>query len=448
MVVKMKKIICLLTAMALMVSGLTACGNNGTGQAGNSVSIKERENTDGLLDPENPTKITFYSYSLSYPSMKSGMEHVINSFNETIGREKGVIVEGVADDMTKFKTDIQAGNQVDVVQMAFSQVDNARTALGFQAYEDIFPEKELAAHLEGISENAQKLAEVENKMYGLAFTFSTPILYMNGNIFRDAGLDPEQPPKTWDEMLNMAKTIKEKTGKSGLAFSPTNGWVTEGIIYTAGSDMLNADKTEAVFANEKTGKAFETWKEFYTSGCAVAGTDSEASQEFMAGNAGMHIQSTSLLSGIIASAAAGSWELYGAAMPGIGENEAVPVNSGSCLVVRSDSPEKTAAIWEFIKYATGDEGYTIITSEIGYLPLRTYLADEPAYLKDFVDQYPLLRINLEQLERIRPVTIWPAKCSTEAFTLFTDAVQKALTTDADVTETLNQAQADINALLQ
>lgn len=444
----MKKIICLLAVIALAVSGLTACGNSTAMQGENSVSIKDQGNTDGLLDPENPIKITFYSYSLSYPSMKGGMEHVINSFNETIGKEKGVIVEGVADDMTKYKTDIQAGNQVDVVQMAFSQVDNARVALGFQAYEDIFPEKELATHLEGISENAQELAKIEDKMYGLAFTFSTPILYMNGDIFREAGLDPEEPPKTWDEMLVMANTIKEKTGKSGLAFSPTNGWVTEGIIYTAGSDMLNADKTEAVFANDNTTAAFETWKQFYTSGCAVPGTDTEMSQEFMAGNAGMHIQSTSMLSGIIASAEAGGWELHGAAMPGIGDREAVPVNSGSCLVVRSDSPKKSAAIWEFIKYATGDEGYTIITSEIGYLPLRTYLAEDPAYLKDFVDKYPLLRINLEQLERIRPVTIWPAKCSTEAFTLFTDAVQKALTTDADVSETLNQAQTDINALLQ
>ena len=162
----------------------------------------------------------------------------------------------------------------------------------------------------------------------------------------------------------------------------------------------------------------------------------------------MHIQSTSVLSGAISAADAGGWELYGAAMPGIGDKEAVPVNSGSCLAVRPDSKEKTAAVWEFIKYVTGDEGYTIITSEIGYLPLRTYLADDPAYLKDFVDKYPLLRVNLEQLERIRPVTIWPADCATEAATIFMDAVQKALTTDADVLETLEQAQKDINELLK
>ncbi len=451
----MKKCFCILTTMALTAALLTGCGNTGTGSqtaanaaADSGTGIQNVDDSSSLLDPENPITVTFYSYSLGYPSMKDGMEHLISSFNETIGAEKGVIVEGITDDMTKFRTDIQAGNQVDVVQMPFGQLDSARTSLGFQAYEDIFPSDELAEHLSGISENAQALAKIDGKMYALAFTFSTPILYINGNLFLEAGLDPENPPTTWAEMLDYAKTIKETTGVNGLAFSPANGWVTEGIIYTAGSDMLSEDKSEAVFANEKTFAAFETWKEFYTSGCAVAETDSEAAQEFMAGNAAMHIQSTSMLSGIIAASESGGWELYGAAMPGIGDNEAVPVNSGSCLAVRSDSPEKAAAIWEFIKYVTGDDGYTIITSEIGYLPLRTYLADDPAYLKDFVDQYPLLRINLEQLERIRPVTIWPAKNGTEAFSVFTDAVQKALTSDNDVEEVLTQAQEDINALLQ
>ena len=161
----------------------------------------------------------------------------------------------------------------------------------------------------------------------------------------------------------------------------------------------------------------------------------------------MHIQSTSMLSGFNSAAEAGGWKLYGAAMPGLNGNDAVPVNSGSCLAVRSDSQEKTAAIWEFIKYATGDEGYTIITSEIGYLPLRTYLADDEKYLKGFVDENPLLRINLEQLENIRPVTIWPAKCATEAFNVFTDGVQKALTTDSDVAQILEETQDQINDLL-
>ena len=447
-------------AVCMMVPALMGCGPSGiksdNAETDNGTADKQKTSGDevskaafdeNLLDPQNPVKVTFYSYSLNYPSMKEGMEHLINEFNDTIGKEKGVIVEGVPDDMTKFKTDIQAGNQVDIIQHPFGTLDGSKESLGIKAYEDVFPEEELKAHFEGISENALSLGKIDGKTYGLAFTFSTPILYINGKLFEDAGLDPNQPPTTWKEMLEMAKTIKEKTGVDGFGLAPDNGWVTEGLVYTAGSDMMNEDRTEAVFATDETVKAFEMWKQFYTDGCAAKGTDNELMQQFMAGKLAMHIQSTSVLSGFAGAAKAAGWKLYGAAMPGLNGNEAVPVNSGSCLAVRPDSDQKAQAVWEFIKYVTGKDGYTIITSEIGYLPLRTELADDPKYLKDYVNKYPLLRTNLEQLSNIRPVTIWPGDVATEAFTIFKDATVQAISTDADVKEVLEQAQDDINQLL-
>ena len=121
--------------------------------AGTTAEDGSAASGENLLDPDNPVTVTFYSYSLGYPTMKAGMEHLISRFNETIGKEKGVVVEGVVDDMTKFKTDIQAGNQVDIIQHPFGTLDASRQSLGIQAYEDVFPAEELAEHLEGISEN-------------------------------------------------------------------------------------------------------------------------------------------------------------------------------------------------------------------------------------------------------------------------------------------------------
>lgn len=179
-------------AACMMVPAMMGCGPSGIKSDNNEVQDTTAESSevsfdDNLLDPENPVKVTFYSYSLNYPSMKDGMEHLINEFNDTIGKEKGVIVEGVPDDMTKFKTDIQAGNQVDIIQHTFGTLDSSRESLGIQAYEDVFPEDELKAHFEGISENALSLGKIDGKTYGLAFTFSTPILYINGNYLKKQG---------------------------------------------------------------------------------------------------------------------------------------------------------------------------------------------------------------------------------------------------------------------
>jgi multiple sugar transport system substrate-binding protein len=423
-----KKFFSLFFVCVVTISLLSACA--GTSETSTGAEL-------GKLDPNNPTKITFYSYSLGAPTMKDGMEHLIQEFNDTVGKEKGVIVEGVADQtMQQFKADIAAGKQVDVIQHTFPTLDNSQETLGFKAYEDVFPKDELDEHLKGIAPNALELGKIDGKMYGLAFTFSTPITFINGKLFEEAGLDPNNPPKTWEEVKEYSLKIKETTGKDGF------------VILSNGGEVLSEDRKEAKFASQESIQAIEMWKDLYANGAHAVGTDTELTEQFMAGNLGMYISSTALHSGVVKAAEAGGWELYGTGLPQFGEKPAVPVNSGSALAVRPDSLEKNAAVWEFIKYVTGNEGYTIITSEVGYLPLRTELANDPNYLKDFVDKNPLYKINLEQLEQIHPWTIWPAEYATETSTIFNDAIVKAVSTDADVKETLTEAEKQINDMIQ
>ena len=52
-------------------------------------------------------------------------------------------------------------------------------------------------------------------------------LHYNRDLFKQAGLDPDKPPTTWDEVRADAKAIAEKTGKAGYAQmtkSNTGGW--------------------------------------------------------------------------------------------------------------------------------------------------------------------------------------------------------------------------------
>jgi len=436
-----KKFFSLFIVAMFVFSVLSACSTSST-KTSNEAGL-------GELDPENPTKVTFYSYSLAYPTMKAGIEHLIQEFNDTVGKEKGVIVEGVADQtFQQFKADIAAGKQVDVIQHVFPTLDNSKETLGLKAYEDVFPKDELEEHVKGISPNALELGKIDGKMYGLAFTFSTPMVFINGKLFEEAGLDPNNPPKTWEEVKEYSLKIKEATGKDGFGLAPDNGWTTEGVIFSNGGEVLSKDRKEATFASKESVEAIEMWKDLYKNGSHAVGTDKEMPEQFMAGNLGMFITSTALHSGFVKAAEAGDWKLYGAGLPQFGDKPSVPVNSGSALAVRPDSPEKNAAVWEFIKYVTGNEGYTIITSEVGYLPLRTELANDPKYLKDFVDKNPLYKINLKQLEQIHPWTIWPGEYATESSTIFTDAIVKAVSTDADVAETLTEAENKINDMIK
>jgi len=55
----------------------------------------------------------------------------------------------------------------------------------------------------------------DGQRYSLPVSASNLGLFWNKEIFEEAGLDPNTPPQTWDELLEMSKTIKEQTGKWG-----------------------------------------------------------------------------------------------------------------------------------------------------------------------------------------------------------------------------------------
>mgnify|MGYP005762519751 FL=1 len=448
--------LCLAMTAGFMTGCQTVQAQGGTNAATQAAADSEGTSegvtwSENLLDPANPVTVKFYSYSYASPAFGTGFQTMMDNFNNGIGKEKGVILEFVADDTgTKAETDVKAGQQVDIVQSGFAIIDGNRDNLGISAFEDVFPADEMEAHFEGIPENCLNLGRIDGKMYGLAFTFSTPMLYVNGDLLEEAGLDPTQAPKDWDEMYDWCVQIKEATGKYGLALSPSNssGWVTDSILYSNGATVLNEDRSAVEFASEEGVKAFESWKRFYMDGVAVGGTDTEAMQAFAAGEAAMHIQSTSVYTSFVSAAQTGGWTLYGYPMPGFDGNPSIPTNSGSAIVVRPDSEQKAQAIWEVIKYVTGDEGYTIITSEIGYLPLRPYLAEDENYLKGFVDENPIIKANIERLADIQPASIWPGDHATELATLYGDMAVKALTTDADIAETMKDYQDQMNQYIQ
>src|SRR5690606_37588688 len=58
-------------------------------------------------------------------------------------------------------------------------------------------------------------------MLSLPFNSSTPVLYYNKTAFAKAGLDPEQPPRTWPELEEAARTIIA-AGAAPCGF--TTGW--------------------------------------------------------------------------------------------------------------------------------------------------------------------------------------------------------------------------------
>src|SRR5262249_7579615 len=64
-------------------------------------------------------------------------------------------------------------------------------------------------------------------------------LYFRKDHFLEAGLDPANPPKTWDEFYHAAKKLTEtKTGRFGFEFSNPPGYHWQNILYQAGGEVV------------------------------------------------------------------------------------------------------------------------------------------------------------------------------------------------------------------
>lgn len=78
-----------------------------------------------------------------------------------------------------------------------------------------------------------KEVSVDEKLYAIPFDTDTRVLYYNKKLFKQAGLDPQKPPKTIEELDVYAEklTKRDKTGYKVLGFIP---WLGEGWLYTWG----------------------------------------------------------------------------------------------------------------------------------------------------------------------------------------------------------------------
>ena len=134
-------------------------------------------------------------------------------------------------------------------------------------------------------------------------------------------------------------------------------------------------------------------------------------------------------------------------MPAFAGKPVVPTNSGSGLFILAKDPLKQRAAWEFMKFVTSEHGYTIITSKIGYLPLRPGIVNDPQYLKPWVEQHPLVQPNLDQLQVLEPWVAFPGPNYRQEVDIMDKAVQQVVDNGAPAESTLRQAQDRVQQLM-
>ncbi len=273
-------------------------------------------------------------------------------------------------------------------------------------------------------------------------------LFYNANLFRQAGLDPEKPPQTWAAFQEAALKVKAATGKNGgyPAIYSEFDWLLQAILLSNGGRSMSEDRSRLTFGERECVEAMQVMRGLHKAGAHPSFRGSEDGDAFMSGNLGM-ILTTSVYTRAFLNAAKDKFEVRAAKMPSFGDKPARPTNSGSALFIHSRDPLKQRAAWELVKFMTSKRGYTVITSKIGYLPLRLDIVDDPQYLGEYVKQNPLIRPNLDQLTRLEPWVAYPGPNYRQISRILVAAANDAVYGDGDVGQVMRDAQARAQALM-
>lgn len=149
-------------------------------------------------------------------------------------------------DPKTFDAKLAGGQMEDVFYTYFT---DARHVVDINQAADLTPYVKELKRYGTIQQQLRDIYTVDGKIYGIPRTGYSMGLIYNKKLFEQAGLDPEQPPATWEEVRTAAKKIAGLgDGTVGYAdYSAQNqgGWHFTAELYSQGGDVVNADGKKA-----------------------------------------------------------------------------------------------------------------------------------------------------------------------------------------------------------
>jgi len=289
-------------------------------------------------------------------------------------------------------------------------------------------------------------------VYGVPFQNSTPLLYYSVDAFKDAGLDPDHPPVTWqdwvDDMKKLTRHDGSQTTRWGMMFPGTYdycGWITSSLAMANGGDYYNVNYGGEVHYNTPTTigavKLIDAMvNKWHVMPPGVTDANN-VTTAFFQGRTAMMILSTGSLSFVQENM---KTPYKTAFLPRQVVN-AAPIGGASLIIPHGTSPEQQAAAWTLINWLTSPEiagGWSRFT---GYFAPRIAAYDLPD-MKAYMAEHPNAKVALDQLQYARG---WFATYDVVAVRkALEDGVQAVLSGKATPEAAMAAAQQQADALMK
>ena len=342
-------------AAAALIVPLAACGGSGNGGTATAEGIPAKGTDDG-------TEITLWTRS----PLERQAKNAVKAYNAS---HKNVLEAYNKSHKNQVKLEIIPNDDMEGKVGGASQTDSLPDILAgdvvripYWASEGIFTD--ITKQIDGLDNKADlqqghiEAGTVDGAEYTLPFITDVSVMVWNKNLYKEAGLDPEQGPKSIDQFVEQAKKVAA-LNKDGVAGSYLAGQSGGALVFDLfpsvwadGESVMNKDGSEATLDNDSMKGVLDAYKELAnTTNGLGAGSKEETGATWTApfanGKIGVMPYPNTSTTALFDAEKDGGFEVGVAPIPGTKEGKTSTFLGGDAMGISKDS-KHVAQAWNFL----------------------------------------------------------------------------------------------------
>ena len=343
-------------AAAALIVPLAACGGSGNGGTATPRGCPRNGGTataEGIpaKGTDDGTEITLWTRS----PLERQAKNVVEAYNKS--HKNQVKLEIIPNDDMEGK--VGGASQTDSLPDILAG-DVVR--IPYWASEGIFTD--ITKQIDGLDNKADlqqghiEAGTVDGAEYTLPFITDVSVMVWNKNLYKEAGLDPEQGPKSIDQFVEQAKKVAA-LNKDGVAGSYLAGQSGGALVFDLfpsvwadGESVMNKDGSEATLDNDSMKGVLDAYKELAnTTNGLGAGSKEETGATWTApfanGKIGVMPYPNTSTTALFDAEKDGGFEVGVAPIPGTKEGKTSTFLGGDAMGISKDS-KHVAQAWNFL----------------------------------------------------------------------------------------------------
>lgn len=394
-------------------TGLTACSS--AVSSNDSTASNDKITAPGADALNGAGQVTLTFWHAMSGANGEALQNLVSKFNsEHKGKIKvNLIFKRDYDptlDSYKNASDSERPDVVQIYDIGTRYMIDSNTVVPIQSFIDKDKSTGEAFDTSDIQPNIAGYYTVNDRLYSMPFNTSMPLLYFNRDAFTKAGLDPNKPPQTLDEITADAKKIKQAKNigvQYGFGAS-LYGWFFEQSVAKSNEMLCDADNgrkgrpTKVSLVTDNNLALMRWWKRMTDQGLAQK-LDSDTKKgdtAFTSGTSAISLESTGSLGGFIADS---KFKVGTGFYPKVSASDAGGqiIGGASLWVVgRGKDDKHKRAGWELVKFLASPQSQATWHTKTGYFPISKMALDTDID-KKWVARNPQFSTAIKQLRGTR-----------------------------------------------